>query len=210
MLDEAKLGQLQQYFAGIRRLHELFPNDWATVSLLDEEMRSELWPRLHEEISQGVKPEPKGYDRARPWGSIIAESRYDYLQGPMADHWRRKEIMLERASKIKPANKNLGEAPGSSAAPPHRAIKLLSDKWYLAGDLVDSQDSQDQDFRRQPPKRHAKQQRKLRRPQQLLIPRQPTIGTRVGTTRARARARRGRRSCPLTFQAVIIVRGRTT
>ena len=118
MLDVAKLGQLQQYFAGIRRLHELYPNDWATVSLLDEEMRSELWPRLYEEITQGVKPEPKNFNRDSPWGSIIAESRYDYLQGPLADHWRRKEIMLERAAKVKPSNRNLGEAPGTTAAPP--------------------------------------------------------------------------------------------
>ena len=46
MLDVAKLGQLQQYFSGIRRLCDLFPNEWATISLIDEEVRSEVWPRL--------------------------------------------------------------------------------------------------------------------------------------------------------------------
>ena len=81
MLDAAKLGQLHQYYTGIRRLTELFPNDWATISLLDEEVRSEIWPRLYEEITEGVRDPPRGYDAANPWGSIIAESRFDYLHG---------------------------------------------------------------------------------------------------------------------------------
>ena len=82
MLDVAKLGQLHQYYTGIRRLTELFPNDWATISLLDEEARSEIWPRLYEEISEGVTAPPRCHDPANPWGSIIAESRFDYFQGP--------------------------------------------------------------------------------------------------------------------------------
>ena len=117
MLDAAKLGQLHQYYTGIRRLTELFPNDWATISLLDEEVRSEIWPRLYEEITEGVRDPPRGYDAANPWGSIIAESRFDYLQGPLGDYWRRKEVQLERAARVKPSGRNLGEAPGAMPAP---------------------------------------------------------------------------------------------
>ena len=117
MLDIAKFGQLQQYYSGIRRLCDLFPNEWATVSLMDEEMRSELWPRLYEEITEGTRPAPRNFDPENPWGCIISESRFDYLQGPLADHWRRKEVQLERAARNKPNAKNLGEAPGSSPAP---------------------------------------------------------------------------------------------
>ena len=68
MLDVAKLGQLQQYFAGMRRLCDLFPNEWATISLMYEEMRSEIWPRLYEEITEGTRVAPRNFDAANPLG----------------------------------------------------------------------------------------------------------------------------------------------
>ena len=118
MLDVARPGQLQQYFAGIRRLTELFPNEWASIGSFDEELRSEIWPRLYQEIQEGVKPAPRNFDANKPWGSIIAESRFDYLQGSLADHWRRQEVKLERALRNKPGGKSLGGAPVGAAPPP--------------------------------------------------------------------------------------------
>ena len=133
MLDVAKFGELQQYRSGIKRLNDLFPGEWATVALLDEEMRSELWPRLYEEIIDGTRPEPRGFNRNQPWGTIMSESRFDYLQGPLADHWRRKEVQLERAARVKPAAKSIGEAPGATSAPPppshQTALGVVSPGW---------------------------------------------------------------------------------
>ena len=47
MLDAAMPGQLRMYKEGIEKLAQLFPNDWGTVSQIDETMRAEWWGRIH-------------------------------------------------------------------------------------------------------------------------------------------------------------------
>ena len=102
MLDAAMLGQLRLYKQGIRQLADRFPKDWATISKLDETMRAERWGRLHQEILQGSVATPFGFDIKEPWGTIIAESRFGYLQGPLADWWRAEEVKLERGQAGRP------------------------------------------------------------------------------------------------------------
>ena len=118
MLDLAAPGQLNLYYAGIERLVSLFPRDFSTIAVYDEEMRAEIWPRLHQEIVEGTKPAPRNFNPKKPWGTLIAESRFDYLQGPLADHWRRREVQLERGVRTKPEGKSTGEAPLGSAVEP--------------------------------------------------------------------------------------------
>ena len=72
MLDVAKVGHLQHYYSGIARLHALFPRGWATIAAYDEEMRSEIWPRLQQEIAEGIQPAPHNHDFSKPWGTIIS------------------------------------------------------------------------------------------------------------------------------------------
>ena len=139
MLDVAKPGQLHQYFVGVRTFNQLFPNDWGTTAAIDEEVRSEIWPRLHQEILEGARPEPRFFDRTKPWGTIIAESRFDYLQGPLADYWRRQEVKLERGSRNKPAVRNLGAAPGAAVPPPlpaHQGAGSSRDAGWGSGGAV--------------------------------------------------------------------------
>ena len=111
MLDAAMPGQLRMYKEGIEKLAQLFPNDWGTVSQIDETMRAEWWGRIHQEILDGTRPRLAGFLEEKPWGVIIMESRYGYLQGPMADWWREREIQLERALKGKPTAAAIGGSP---------------------------------------------------------------------------------------------------
>ena len=125
MLDVASAGQLRLYKLGIRTLVERFPKDWGTISQLDETVRSEQWERLHQEILDGTIPTPQGFVADRPWGTVIAESRFNYLTGPLGDWWRNEEIKLERAQHGRPAGTGsviasgvmLPSLPSHSSAP---------------------------------------------------------------------------------------------
>ena len=98
--------------------------------------RSEVWPRLYEEITEGTREAPRNYHTGNPWGSIIAESRFDYLQGPLADYWRRKEIQLERATKQSRTQRIWARLLGLHLPLDHQAINKLLVQSLRVGALV--------------------------------------------------------------------------
>ena len=102
MLEAASPGQLRLYKMGIRSLVERFPKDWGTISKLDEAVRAEQWCRLHQEIMDGTVATPAYFQADKPWGTVIAESRFNFLTGPMGDWWRNEEVKLERAQHGRP------------------------------------------------------------------------------------------------------------
>ena len=110
MIDAALPGELSLYKKGIKTLVARFPNDWGSIAAYDESMRAEQWSRLHQEILDGSKPRPGGFKEDQPWGAVISESRFGYLQGPMADWWREREVQLERGQGGKLRSVPLGGA----------------------------------------------------------------------------------------------------
>ena len=111
MIDAAMPGQLRLYKVGIEKLVQLFPHDWGTISQIDESMRAEWWKRLHQEILEGSKTRPASFNEDKPWGMIIMETRFGYLQGPIADWWRDRELQLERGQRGKPTAAAIGGSP---------------------------------------------------------------------------------------------------
>ena len=126
MLDAALPGQLRLYKNGCRQLADRFTRDWGTISKLDEAMRSERWGRLFQEIMDGSVLTPFGFDARKPWGTVIAESRFGYLQGPMADWWRNEEVKLERAQSGRPVGSSMAGVP-FPALPSHATQAALQD-----------------------------------------------------------------------------------
>ena len=125
MLGLAKPGQLDNYRNGIGRLDKLFPQDWATIAAYEEELRSERLGRLYQEVVEGSVTLPTGMSMdkfiAQPWGVLLNECRFSYLQGPLADWWREREVALERGGRSRPGASKTGAAPlgdGSPDAPP--------------------------------------------------------------------------------------------
>ena len=98
MLGAALPGQLHLYRDGIERLDKMFPRHWGNIAKLDETMRSERWDRLLQEITDGTVATPHGFNPERPWGTIISETRFGYLHGPLADWWREQEVQMERST----------------------------------------------------------------------------------------------------------------
>ena len=127
MLDAAMLGQLRLYQQGIRQLADRFPKDWGTIAKIDETMRAERWGRLHQEIMQGSVATPFGFDAKKPWGTIIAETRFGYLQGPLADWWRAEEVKLERGQAGRPGGLPV-VGPPLPPLPSHASLAELQDK----------------------------------------------------------------------------------
>ena len=111
MLDLASPGSLQQYQRGIRRLDRLFPGDWPSIAALDEEVRYEQWGQLYQEICAApVGNRPAVWDPQNPsvcWNYIIAASRSNFLAGPLADWWRDRETILDRARQNRPGRSGI-------------------------------------------------------------------------------------------------------
>ena len=97
MFNVASPGALRAYFQGIRRLNDRYPNDWGSIAVMDEEMRSERWDRLRQQYLDGSSTPPADYDAKRPWATIIRDTRTDFLAGPLADWWHENQFILERA-----------------------------------------------------------------------------------------------------------------
>ena len=80
-------------------------------------MRSEIWPRLQQEIAEGIQPAPHNHDFSKPWGTIISGTRFGVVAGLKADWWREREICLERGQHSRPGSRS--EVPvGEGAEPP--------------------------------------------------------------------------------------------
>ena len=117
MLEIASPGALQQYEGGIERLASLYPDDWASIAQLDEEMRYEHWNNLYAQLC--VRPEMRPADweptnkfAGTTWGYIISSTRSSTLAGPRADWWRDRETILDRARQHRPSK------GGDRLAPP--------------------------------------------------------------------------------------------
>ena len=115
MLGVAYPGELSLYFDGIRQLAALFPSEWASIAHLDEQMRSEQWPRLYQEIRDEIAQDNsyspgKGFKMSQPWAWIIPSTRYGFMSGPRDDWWHRNFMILERSSHTK--------SSGVAGAPP--------------------------------------------------------------------------------------------
>ena len=140
MLDVAKIGQLQQYYSGISRLFALYPKDWPSIAAYDEEMRSEIWPRLQQELADGTLDAPTGHDFARPWGTIIASTRFGYLSGLRADWWREREIVLERGQSSRPGGRSqapLGDGIEPPPLPSFSRVGQQADGWGSGAEAKD-------------------------------------------------------------------------
>ena len=102
MLDIASPGSLKAYHQAIRKLAGLYPQElWPTIAALEEEVRSERWNRLRQEIADGITAPPMGYNPALPWHTLISASRPYFLLGPLADWWQDRIILLDRACSTK-------------------------------------------------------------------------------------------------------------
>ena len=124
MAGLAKPGQLEIYERSIGRLYGMFPNEWPSIVAVEEEVRAERWSRLYQEVLEGTMCPPTGvsleqFKQKMPWGMLLAEMRFGYLQGPLADWWREREVSLERGIRQKPGAVNVGAAPlGAAVVPP--------------------------------------------------------------------------------------------
>ena len=98
MLNIASPGALKAYHQAIRKLAGLYPQElWPTIASLEEEVRSERWNRVRQEIADGITAAPHNYDPAMPWQTLVAAARPYFLLGLLADWWQDRIILLDRA-----------------------------------------------------------------------------------------------------------------
>ena len=132
MLCLAKPGQLESYRCGISRLQAMFPNDLGnSFGIRGGAPCRTPKPSLprgvgwHGDPSHGLD---NGRVRCTVMGEVLLnECRFAYLQGPLADWWREREVTLERGIRSKPGSAKTGAAPlGSPEMAPEAAPPLPS------------------------------------------------------------------------------------
>ena len=125
MYDVASPGALRAYHQGIRKLADFFPNEWPTIAMLDEEMRAERWSRLRQEYADGTRTPPSDYNPAEPWKTIVRDTRFGFLGGPLADWWREHERTLERSLRGSKSSSSSSSAP--PVFPSHVGNRVLAE-----------------------------------------------------------------------------------
>ena len=96
-----------------------FPQQWGAIFRSDEEMRSEGWKRIKEDILAKIidpKLSMEGqWLEKQPWDWIISSSRYGCF-GPRYWWWEKREKALSRQG---PSISQLMPLPGVGLAPQH-------------------------------------------------------------------------------------------
>ena len=136
MLDIASPGSLQQYQRSIKRLDQLYSGDWPSIASLDVEMRYEQWGQLYQEICAAPPGNrPATWDPQNPsfcWNYIISATRSNYLSGPLADWWRDRETILDRARQHKPTRVGVVHGlvpPAYPSSQGQRVIPEFAGQW---------------------------------------------------------------------------------
>jgi hypothetical protein len=132
-LGAVSSGPLTLYQEGIRRLTVLYPHSWGEILIAEEEMRFEHWDRMQEDLVRLPLP---GYQPARPWNFIVAQSAFSLGKASLCTGWWKEHLTAglnsaqrtqtvvagllgrsERGSVLAPGQASSSTA-SSSAAPP--------------------------------------------------------------------------------------------